>query len=64
MQRAVAERLVCGLSTRKYQRTVESVLDGYGIGKSSVSRHFVRATANQLRQACERRLGPNTEAIK
>ena len=56
MQRAVAERVVCGLSTRKYRRAVESVLDGYGIRKSSVSRHFVRATAQQLRELCERRL--------
>jgi len=56
MQRAVAERLVCGLSTRKYRRAVNSVLEGYGIRKSSVSRHFVRATANQLRELCERRL--------
>ncbi len=56
LQRAVAERMVCGLSTRKYRRAVESVLDGYGIRKSSVSRHFVRATANQLRELCERRL--------
>ena len=32
------------------------VLSGYGIRKSSVSRHFVRATAEQLRQLCERRL--------
>ncbi len=56
MQRAVAERIVCGLSTRKYRLAVKSVLDGYGIRKSSVSRHFVRATANQLRELCERRL--------
>src|SRR5713226_3595710 len=56
MQRAVAERLVCGLSTRKYRRAVETVLDGYGIEKSSVSRHFVRATAKQLGELCERRL--------
>jgi hypothetical protein len=52
----VAERIVCGLSTRKYRRAVQSVLDGYGIRKSSVSRHFVRATAEQLRALCERRL--------
>lgn len=32
------------------------MLDGYGIRKSSVSRHFVRATAQQLRELCERRL--------
>jgi len=56
LQRAVAERVVCGLSTRKYRRAVQSVLDGYGIRKSSVSRHFVRATANQLHELCERRL--------
>ncbi len=60
MQRAVAERIVCGLSTRKYRRAVQMVLSGYGIRKSSVSRHFVRATAEQLRQLCERRL----EALK
>ncbi len=56
MQRAVAERLVCGLSTRKYRRAVQTVLDGYGIERSSVSRHFVQATTEQLRQLCERRL--------
>lgn len=56
MQRAVAERVVCGLSTRKYRRAVEAVLEGYGIEKSSVSRHFVRASAEQLRELCERRL--------
>ena len=56
MQRAVAERIVCGLSTRKYRRAVETVLEGYGIEKSSVSRHFVRASSDQLRQLCERRL--------
>src|SRR3972149_2575413 len=56
MQRAVAERIVCGLSTRKYRRAVQATLQGYGIRKSSVSRHFVRATAKQLRGLCERRL--------
>jgi transposase-like protein len=56
LQRAVAERLVCGLSTRNYHRAVCSVLEGYGIRKSSVSRHFVRATTQQLQQLCERRL--------
>lgn len=57
MQRAVAERVVCGLSTRQYRRAVHSVLEGYGIRKSSVSRHFVRATAQQLEQLCEKQLG-------
>lgn len=56
LQRAVAEKIVCGLSTRNYGRAVEAVLDGYGIERSSVSRHFVRATAQQLEQLCQRRL--------
>ena len=35
---------------------MQAVLEGYGIEKSSVSRHFVRATAQQLEQLCQRRL--------
>jgi len=42
-QRAVREGLVAGLSNRNYRRAVQSVLDGYGIEKSSVSREFVHA---------------------
>jgi hypothetical protein len=56
LQRAVRERLVAGLSTRNYRRAVESVVEGYGIAKSSVSRQFVEARGNQLRVLCERRL--------
>ena len=43
-------------STRNYRRAVESVVEGYGIAKSSVSRQFVEASSNQLRVLCERRL--------
>ena len=32
------------------------VLEGYGIEKSSVSRQFVAASSNQLRELCERPL--------
>jgi len=56
LQRAVRERMVAGLSTRNYRRAVESVVEGYGIEKSSVSRQFVAASSNQLRALCERRL--------
>lgn len=56
MQRAVRERLVCGISSRHYGRAVQSVLAGYGIRRSSVSRHFVRATAGELKELGERRL--------
>lgn len=56
-QRAVREGIVAGLTTRNYRRAVESVLDGYGIEKSSVSREFVQASAAQLKELCERKLG-------
>ena len=56
LQRTVREGMVAGLSTRNYRRAVESVLEGYGIEKSSVSRQFVAASSNQLRVLCERRL--------
>jgi putative transposase len=56
-QRAVREGIVAGLTTRSYHRAVESVLDGYGIEKSSVSREFVQASAAQLQELCERKLG-------
>lgn len=55
-QRAVREGIVAGLSTRNYRRAVESVLDGYGIEKSSVSRQFVAASAAQLKKLCEKKL--------
>ena len=35
------EGIVAGLTSRSYRRAVQSVLDGYGIEKSSVSREFV-----------------------
>ena len=56
LQRAVRERMVAGLSTRNYRGAVESVLEGYGIAKGSVSRQFVEASSNPLRVLCERRL--------
>jgi putative transposase len=55
-QRAVREGIVAGLTSRQYRRAVQSVLDGYGIEKSSVSREFVQASAAQLKQLYERRL--------
>jgi putative transposase len=55
-QRAVREGILAGLTTRNYRRAVESVLEGYGIEKSSVSREFVQASAAQLKELCERKL--------
>jgi len=57
LQRAVATKLLLGLSTRTYERAVEAFCQGYGVKKSSVSRHFVRASAATLRDLMERPLG-------
>ncbi len=56
-QRAVREGIVAGLTSRNYRRAVQSVVDGYGIEKSSVSREFVQASAAQLQELCEKQLG-------
>jgi len=56
-QRAVREGIVAGLTSRNYHRAVQSVLEGYGIEKSSVSRQFVAASGAQLKQLCEKKLG-------
>ena len=56
-QRAVREGIVAGLTARNYRRAVQSVIDGYGIEKSSVSREFVQASAAQLQELCEKKLG-------
>jgi len=55
-QRAVREGIVAGLTSRNYRRAVESIVDGYGIEKSSVSREFVQASAAQLQELCEKKL--------
>ena len=56
-QRAVREGIVAGLTSRNYRRAVQSVVHGYGIEKSSVSREFVQASAAQLQELCEKKLG-------
>ena len=55
-QRAVREGIVAGLTSRNYRRAVQSVMEGYGIEKSSVSREFVQASAAQLQELCEKKL--------
>ena len=52
----VMKNMVLGISSRNYEEAVESVIKGYGIKKSSVSRHFVKATAEQMREFLERDL--------
>ena len=54
MQRAVARQLTRQCSTRNYEGAIEETLEGYGIKKSSVSRHWKSATALELQKLCQR----------
>jgi len=56
MSETVSRRVVLGLSNRKYEEAIGGFLKSYGIKKSSVSRHFVKATAEQMREFMERDL--------
>jgi putative transposase len=55
MPRAVLRRMVRGVSTREYEGVVDTARDGFGVGRSSVSREFVRASAADVRALAERR---------
>lgn len=57
MQRAVVPRVLAGVATRRYEQTLDAVCDGYGIAKSSVSRHWQAASAARLQAFQERPLG-------
>jgi len=51
LEREAYEKMVVGVSTRKYRRALEAVpaeLDEFGTSKSAVSRRFVAATKGQL----------------
>jgi putative transposase len=56
MRSSVMKNMILGISSRNYAESVESFVKGYGIKKSSVSRHFVKATAEQMRKFMERDL--------
>ena len=55
MPRAVLRRMVRGVSTRDYASVVDLSRDGFGVAKSSVSRDFVRASADDVQALAERR---------
>jgi len=54
MQQAVQRQLIRQCSTRDYEGAIEGCLKGYGIKRSSVSRHWKAATAKQLEQLLQR----------
>ena len=52
----VWEKLMLGLSTRKYGQAVREFTEAYGLEKSAVSEHFIEASRTKLKQMMERRL--------
>lgn len=56
MARSVSEKILRRVSTRDYEGALEDVCDGYGIDKSSVSRHWKVASKKQLQKLLERSL--------
>ena len=52
----VWEKLMLGLSTRKYGQAVREFTEAYGLAKSAVSEHFIEASRAKLKQMMERRL--------
>lgn len=49
-------QLMAGLSGRRYKDVVVKAAESFGISASSVSRHFVEASAKKLKEFTERRL--------
>ncbi len=52
----MAEILMAGVSTRQYHKVIPQMADTVGVSKSSVSREFVAASQQQLKELCERPL--------
>src|SRR3989441_4764149 len=52
----VWEKLMLGLSTRKYGPAIRQFTEAYGLEKSAVSEHFIEASRAKLKDMMERRL--------
>jgi transposase-like protein len=52
----VWEKLMLGLSTRKYGQAVRQFTEAYGLEKSAISEHFIEASRAKLKAMLERRL--------
>lgn len=63
MQGEIARRVLRGVSTRDYAGVIDDMCEGYGIQKSSVSRHWKAASAKELAGLVERRLDELSLAV-
>lgn len=63
MPESALAKMINGVSCRRYERVVDVARAGFGVKKSSVSRGFVRASAEQLQQLAERRFAAEQFAV-
>ena len=56
VEEEVEKQVILGVSTRNYEKAVDGVCDGYGIRKSSVSRHWKSVSSSRLAEFLDRRL--------
>jgi putative transposase len=52
----VWEKLMLGLSTRRYGQAIRQFTEAYGLEKSAISEHFIEASRSKLKEMMERRL--------
>ena len=55
-QQTVMNRMIAGVSSRNYEKTVEELTGTYGISKSTISRKTIKGTAEKLKTLLERSL--------
>lgn len=56
LNETVWEKLMLGLSTRRYGDAVRQFTEAYGLDKSAISEHFIEASRQKLKELMERRL--------
>ncbi len=54
IEATIVAKMLHGVLTRDYRKDAGAVTEAYGIEKSSISRHYVRATAQALKKFNER----------
>jgi hypothetical protein len=63
MPHAALRRMVRGVRTREYEQVVDMARQGFGVGRSCVSRGFVRASAADVQALAERQFEGDRFAV-
>lgn len=56
MEESVWQKMIHGLTTRRYSQVIEELEQAYGIKKSTISEHFIEASRQRLDKLLARRL--------